>query len=224
MTGQVVTLLSFIIFLAFFGWLGYRRGARREMIVFIVAMIGWLLIQEAGNIFVNMANLGSAAFTFAREGGFSGSQEEAFAALSGATPLVTDENRPAYLYSLWLIGFVLTYILTNNVVQDKNSPRNGWAVLFGTLNGLFFALAFIPSMMAIFAPEGTTATTATAANGEGDFNFFTMLGNGLQLLWDGLSGLWGLVDGLGSLGLLILLTLLLVLAASTIRGGAKAKS
>jgi hypothetical protein len=218
MTGQVVTIISFVIFLAFFGWLGWRRGARREIIVFIVALAGWLVLQEMGDVFVNIANLGAAAFTFATAGGFSGSQEEALAALTGAEPLITADNRQAYLYVLWLTLFVITYILTNNMVEDKRSPRNGWAVLFGVLNGLFFALAFVPSMAAIFTPDGDLPTA------DEDFTFFTILANGLSILWEGLSGLWDLVENLGSLGMLVLLTLLLVLVANTIRGGAKAKS
>jgi hypothetical protein len=51
------------------------------------------------------------------------------------------------------------------------------------------------------------------------------LGGGLQLIWDGISSLWGVVTSAGNLGLVVLLTLLLVLAATTIRGGgAKAKT
>ncbi|HXF64509.1 MAG TPA: hypothetical protein VNK95_22960 [Caldilineaceae bacterium] len=218
MSSEAVTIFSFIIFLAFFGWLGWRRGARREIIVFIIALVSWLLIQEVGDVFVNIANLGAAAFTFASAGGFTGSQEEAFAALTSAPQIVNDDNRQAYLYLLWLVVFVITYIMTNNNVEDKRSPRNGWAVLFGVLNGLFFALAFVPSIAAMFAPDGTLEATGEAVN------FFALLGNGLRLLWEGVSGLWGVVENFGSLGLLIMLTLFLVLAASTIRGGAKAKS
>ena len=218
MSGEAVRVFSFIIFLTFFGWLGWRRGARREIIVFILALVGWLLIQEVGDVFVNIANLGAAAFTFASAGGFSGSQEEAFAALSDAPNLVTDDNRQAYLYLLWLALFVVTYIMTNYYVEDKRSPRDGWAALFGVLNGLFFALAFVPSITAIIAPEGALEATSN------EVSFFELLGNGLRLLWGGISGLWGVLENLGSLGLLIMLTLFLVLAASTIRGGAKAKS
>jgi hypothetical protein len=51
------------------------------------------------------------------------------------------------------------------------------------------------------------------------------MGGGLQLIWNGISSLWNLVLSAGSMGLVILLTLFLVLAATTIRnGGAKAKT
>lgn len=220
MTGDAVIILSFIIYLTFFGWLGWRRGARREIIVFCIALLGWLLMQEQGDIFVNVANLGAAAFAFARAGGFNGNTEEALAAIGGADRLVTDATRQAYLFMLWLAIFVLTYILTNTMVQDKDSKRNGWAALFGVLNGLFFAVAFLPSMIAMFVPDGTTTVTGDNVQ----VNLGTILSGGLRLLWDGISGMWTMVESFGSLGLLILLTLLLVLAASSIRGGAKAKS
>lgn len=220
MAGEAAIILSFIIYLSFFGWLGWRRGSRRELIVFIVALLGWLLMQEQGDVLVNIANLLGAAFVFARAGGFSGSAEEAFAAIGGADQLVTDATRQSYLFLLWLAVFVLTYILTNTMVQDKNSKRDGWAILFGVLNGLFFALAFLPSLIAMFVPEGSTTVTGT----DMEINLGTILSGGVRLLWDGITGMWSLVESMGSLGLLVLLTLLLVLAASSIRGGAKAKS
>jgi hypothetical protein len=220
MTGDAVIILSFLIYLTFFGWLGWRRGARREIIVFCVALLGWLLMQEQGDIFVNVANLGAAALAFARAGGFSGNAQEALAAIGGAEQLVTDATRQAYLFMLWLAIFVLTYILTNTMVQDKNSVRNGWAVLFGVLNGLFFALAFLPSLLAMFAEGGAVP----APDGTVDVDLSMILSGVLRLLWNGIAGMWTLVLSFGSLGLLLMLTLLLVLAASTIRGGAKAKS
>jgi hypothetical protein len=219
MTGQLAILVSFIIFLAFFGWLGWRRGARREIIVFIVAAAAWVLLQQQGSVFVNIANLASAAVVFARAGGFTGSPEDAFAAISDAPQLITEETRFSYLFVLWLLVFVVTYVLTTMTVADARSPHNGWAILFGILNGLFFGVAFLPSLNAIFAPDGGTPATEGGA-----LNLITLLGNGLRVLWEGLAELWGVVEATGKLGLLVLLTLLLVLAASTIRGGAKAKS
>ncbi len=220
MTGDAVIVLSFIVYLAFFGWLGWRRGARREIIVFIVALAGWLLMQEQGDILVNIANLGAAALAFARAGGFNGNTEEALAAISDAERIVTDSTREPYLFTIWLVLFVLAYILTNMVVQDKDSKRNGWAILFGIFNGIFFAPAFLPSLVTMFVPEETAGLAST----DMQFDLGTLLSGGARLLWDGIAGMWALLDSMGSLGLLILLTLLLVLAATSIRGSAKAKS
>jgi hypothetical protein len=197
--------------------LGWRRGARREVIVFTVAAISWILLQYKGDVFVNIANLAAAGLSFALSGGFTGSQEEAFAAITSTPDLITDSNRAAFLFLLWLAAFVTAYILTNLMVADKNSPRNGWAALAGMGNGLFFATAFLPSLYAIFAPEGTTLQVDS-------FSLGALITSTLDLLWDGIKGLWSLIASLGSLALLALLTILLVIAAKSISSGAKAKS
>jgi hypothetical protein len=220
MTSQVAIIISFIIYLVFFGWLGWRRGARREITVFLIALVAWLLLQQEGDLVVNIANLGGAAFTFATQGGFTGSQQDALAAVGNAPSLVGDDARTPFLFVVWVALFVGSYALSNVMIEDKKSIRNGWAILFGVLNGLFFAVAFGPSLVALFAPDGEF----TVVDDEG-LNLSGLFSGGLQLVWDGIRSLWEVVDSAGSLGLVILLTLLLVLAATTIRnGGAKAKT
>jgi hypothetical protein len=219
MTSQIAVIISFVIYLVFFGWLGWRRGARREITVFLIALVAWLLLQQEGDLVVNFANLGGAAITFATEGGFTGNQQDALAAISSAPALVSDDAATSFLFLVWLALFVGSYALSNTMIEDRQSNRNGWAILFGILNGLFFAVAFGPSLVMLFAPEGEF----TVVDDEG-LNLSGLLGGGLQLAWDGVSSLWGVVSSAGNLGLVILLTVLLVLAATTIRGGAKAKT
>jgi hypothetical protein len=115
--------------------------------------------------------------------------------------------------------FIGSYALSNIMIPDSKSLHNGWAILFGILNGLFFAVAFGPSLVALFAPEGEF----TVVDDDG-LNLSGLLSGGLQMIWDGIASLWGLVTSAGNLGLVLLLTLLLVLAATTIRGGARAKT
>lgn len=217
MTTQTSIVISFVIYLSFFGWLGWRRGVRREMIVFLIAVGLWLILQERGDTVVNIANLGGAAVTFAQAGGFGDNQQNAFAALSDAPSIVTTESREPFLFVLWVAALVASYAITNVAVQDKNSMRNGWAVLLGMLNGLFFAVAFLPSLAAIFSPDGTLVTAGGLNLGLG-----TILRGGLELLWDGISAIWGGIVALGPMALLVLVTLLLVLAAGTISGSKNA--
>lgn len=219
MTTQGAIIVSFIIYLVFFGWLGWRRGARREITVFVIALIAWIILQQEADTVVNVANLGGAAVTFATSGGFTGSQQDAFAAIGSAPALVSDDSRTPFLFVLWVAIFVGAYALSNVMIEDRQSQRNGWAILFGLLNGLFFTVAFGPSLIALFAPDGDFRVVD-----ENGLNLSGLLGSGLELIWDGITSLWGIVASLGNLGLLILLTLILVLAASTIRGGAKAKT
>jgi hypothetical protein len=216
---EVAIIISFVIYMVFFGWLGWRRGARREITVFLIALVAWLLLQQEGDTIVSIANLGGAAVTFAREGGFTGNQQDAFSAITNAPALVNDDGRTSFLFVLWIALFVGSYALSNMMIEDKNSQRNGWAILFGVLNGLFFAVAFGPSLVALYAPDGEF----TVVDDDG-LNLSGLLSGGLQMVWDGISSLWGVVTSAGNLGLVLLLTLLLVLAATTIRGGAKAKT
>lgn len=215
MSGQAAILISFIIYLTFFGWLGWRRGARREITVFTVALITGILLQEQGEIVVNMANLFGAAMVFAREGGFGGSQEEAFEALTGAPEVVSSDGEQSFLFVVWVVIFIITYAFSNNMIQDSDSESNGWAMLFGVLNGLFFAVAFVPSLLALFAGD------EVLAEGEAAVDFFALIGGGAELIWGGLNSVWSVIESSGSLGLLTLLTALLVLAATSIRGGKK---
>src|SRR3954453_6650696 len=103
--GEFAIIVSFIIYLVFFGWLGWRRGARREITVFLIALIAWLLLQQEGGAVVNMANLSGAAVTFAQSGGFTGNVQQAFTAIQSAPHLVKDEARVSFLFILWVIIF-----------------------------------------------------------------------------------------------------------------------
>lgn len=218
MNGQIAVLLSFVVYLAFFGWLGWRRGVTRELIVFLAALFGWLALQQRGEIVVNMANLMAAGFDFARAGGFNGSEEEAFAALASAPNLVSSDGQTAFLYVVWVAGVILIYLGTNWVVSDEKSRSNGWSILLGMLNGLFFAIIFLPGMFALFSSEGSVPES------EGGIDLLGMLGKGLQLVWDGIVAAWNLLTPLGPTGILLLVTGILVLAAISIRSSAKAKS
>ena len=218
MTGQVAILISLLIYLTIFGWLGWRRGFARELTVAIVAVIGLLVLQQRGDILVSMANLMAAGLQFAREGGFTGNAEEAFSALANAPQWVTAETQEAFLYVVWVAAFIIAYLLTSWAIPDKKSEKNGWAIILGVLNGFFFAMVFLPSLGALFSPEDSE----TELNASMDL--VSMLGRGVQLLWDAVVAIWGLIAPLGSVGILILLTGILVIAAMSIRSGAKAKS
>jgi hypothetical protein len=219
MTAQASVLVSFVIYVVFFGWLGWQRGMRREIVVFLIALIAWLLLQQEGDTVVRIANLGGAALAFAQGGGFSGDSTDALATLGSATPLINEEGQQPFLFVIWVALFVGAYALSNVMVEDKKSPRNGWAILLGILNGFFFAVAFGPSLLTLFTEDGQTTLTS----GQG-IELLPLLRSGLELVGSGISSLWALISSAGNLGLVVMLTLLLVLAAGTIKGGAKPKS
>ena len=218
MDGQFAGIISFFIYLFFFGWLGLRRGVTREIIVFATALVGWLVTSERGYIVVNVANIGAASLEFAKAGGFNGSTEEAFTALTNAPLLVTDETQSSFLYLVWVGGVLLMYLLTNMMIPDKRSKSNVWSMLIGMLNGLFFALIFLPGLSTLFS------SGASEMEAQGSMDLMGMIETGGLLLFDAFSSIWKAITPLGPNGILILGTCVLVLVAISISGGSRAKT
>ena len=88
----------------------------------------------------------------------------------------------------------------------------------GIFNGLFFGVVFVPGLVALFGTDDTLPDLGA------DLNLLELVKASGGLLWNGIRSLWTLVESAGSLGLIVILTLLLVLAATSIKGNAKAKS
>lgn len=217
MDGQYAGLLSFVIYLFFFGWLGRRRGVARELIVFVTALFGWLIMSQRGYIVVNMANIGAASLEFARAGGFNGNTEEAFMALANAPLLVTAETQSSFLYLTWVGSVIFMYLFTNLVIPDGKSKGNGWSILFGMLNGLFFAIIFLPGLSTLFSGE------EAESGAQQSMDLVGVAEQGGILVLEGFSGLWDAITPLGPNGVLILVTAVLVLVAISVTGGARAK-
>ncbi len=217
MDGQFAGLMSFFIYLFFFGWLGLRRGVTREVIVFLTALIGWVITSQRGYIVVNVANISAASLEFAKAGGFSGSSEEAFAALTNAPLLVTVETQSSFLYLVWVGGVIFMYFFTHMVIPDSRSKSNGWSLLIGMMNGLFFALIFLPGLSTLFTGGGSEMQA------QDSMDLMSMVQAGGQLLFDAASGIWQAIYPFGPNSMLIIVTGVLVLFALSISGGSRAK-
>jgi hypothetical protein len=221
MTARLEVLVTFIVYLLFFAWIGWRRGFRPELIVFCTALIAWIVLQEFGDIFVRLANLAGLAVRLVTSGGLSGDPEVALAAIRSAPPVITEQSRPGFLFILWVIVVVLAYIVSSwpHFKGKRDAGLNGWAILLGMANGLLFASIFLPRLVALLTPEGTPVVGLAA-----ETSLFGFLIRGVRLLFENLSALWALIRPQSSIVLLLMLTLFLVLVASTLRTGAKAKS
>ncbi len=221
--GQTELLLAFIIYLIFFGWIGYRRGARRELVVFLVAFISWLFLLEQGDIFVRIANLGSKFMAFIRAGGLGENPDEAFGAIGDAPAWVTAQSAPGFLFLIWVVILVLTYWFTSARIPSAKSRRDGWAILLGVLNGLFFASVFLPRLLGLaYGLAGGAAVGAPAP--VPSVSFFGLLGNALSLFIDSLTSFWLLIAPQRPVAILLLITLVLLIASLSIRRSARAKS
>jgi uncharacterized membrane protein required for colicin V production len=146
--GAVVTLqsqvlIAFLLYLIFWGWTGYRRGAVREVWLLIITVGAWVLLQERGSILVRLANFGGKFGALVGAGGLSGENtEDALQALADAPNIVTDENQAGFLFLIWAVIVVISYI----VLSDKRirSPKGGLGFLFGAINGVVFAALLLP--------------------------------------------------------------------------------
>lgn len=220
MNNQVEIALTFLLYILFWGWVGYQRGTRREMIVFIVAVISWLILNERGDIFVRMINLGSKFFAFVRGGGLGADPAPGFAAIQGAQPWVTTEQAPGFLFLIWVAILLFTYWLTSK--PNYTSPRSGWAAVLGIVNGLFLTSVLLPRLVNLLNVNGTALT----AEGVGQApleGVLILLQAILSWAFAFLGSLWTFIQPQRPLILLFLLLLILGLTYYSMRSNAPAR-
>lgn len=216
MNGQLEVLITFLLYIAFFGWVGYLRGTLSEGIVFGVALLSWLALQEQGDIFVRLVNLGSKGVAFVQAGGLGENPDQAFGAIGSAAPWVTAESRGGFLFLLWAFLLFLAYIVSSPRMLGKKSKSDGWAIILGILNGLLYATILLPRLVILLQPVDVADATG------GISGFLDVLGGGFELLRSSIGGLWNIFDpAQQSLILLALLTIFLLLAANSLRSGTR---
>ena len=211
-------LVTLLLYLLFFGWIGVRRGTLPELIVLGVALLFWVGIQTFSGPIVTFTNLPSKVLQAVFTGQFSTEDLNAIAALPN---VVTPENQRAYLFLLWGLALLLTYILTGSLIDRDALGNPGWAFLVGIANALVFASILLPRLITLVLPEVGGAITlgdgVTLDSITDRVDIFGVLGRGIGVIVENLSELWVAIQPQAELVLLVLLTLILVLAASTLR-------
>ncbi|MCB0054636.1 MAG: hypothetical protein KDE24_34400 [Caldilinea sp.] len=217
MTTDTLTLIAFALYLIFFGWLGYRRGVWPELTLLLVTAVSWVLLQERGSIVVRMTNFFGKFLVLIRSGGLTGSTEDALQAVSDAPNVITDENQYGFLFLVWAVIVLFTFILTTNTKIVRRGKHGFVAVLLGLANGLVFAALLIPVLSRVF--ETMPAEQAEAAPLNALYVLVTklweMFATTVQNLWQWMeplvpSSVW-----------LIVITLLLIAIAWPVRRSAK---
>ncbi len=216
MTPDTLTLIAFGLYLMFFGWLGYRRGVWPELTLSIVTVVSWVLLQERGSIVVRMTNFFGKFLVLIRSGGLTGSTEDALQAVSEAPNVITDENQYRFLFLVWAVIVLLTFIFTSNTKIVKRGKHNFAATLLGVANGLIFAALLLPVLS-----QALTKIPAEQA-GAAPLNALYRL---VQELWrvfvTTVQDLWQWIGPLPPSVWLIIITVLLVLIAWPVRRSAK---
>jgi hypothetical protein len=216
MTQDTQVLLAILLYLAFFAWIGFRRGFRSELTVFIVALLAWVVLQERGNIFVALTNMVVSFGALFGASLASGTVDQNN--LSTGSDFVQPGGEETFLFLLWIIILFLTYYITSRPGFAKSSKKTAWAAIVGALNGFLFLAVMLPKFNQLYVMGGGQFSQAPLRT------FVALITQFFSYLFNLVRNFWQWVQPLSPITLLVIITLLLALAAFTLRGSMKAKS
>lgn len=215
---QLQVAIAFGLYSFVFGWIGFNRGWVRELWVFGIAFVSLVFLRLQGEIVIRIVNLAWRLFQALLQGGLSDSGISS----AGTSNLITlcpdpqtvppvECNSSGFLFLLWVFIVIVTYLATNALIPK--SPKNGWAIVVGLLNGLLYASVFLPRLLALFRPDLVQIDQPII--------FETMIGllrTTVTLITNVINSFWTLVEPIRPFVILAFLILLVVGAASTLRG------
>lgn len=216
MNSQIEIALTFLLYIIFWGWIGYQRGTRRELIIFGVSALSWLLLNERGDIFVRVVNLGSKFLAFVQGGGLGADPTPGFEAVKNAPQWVTDERRAGFLFLLWVAILLFTYWITSKPGFVSKSKRDGWAAVLGIVNGLFLTSVLLPRLLTLVNANGGSLV----ASGEGQAPLAGMrqlVAAIISTVFSFLGGFWNFIQPQRAIVILLLLLLILGLTFYSMR-------
>ncbi len=214
--------VAFVLYVLLFGWIGFRRGLFRELSVLIVSIGGFFLLQQnqglaldivsqALGVLLGIISVGAKFLASLRAGGAGGVGEPVFTL--GPSDWLSDTDQPTIAFLVWSGLLLLTYILTNKAIPDRQSSSGLLAALVGIGNGLFYIPTFAPRLIA-FIPEIGVETASSPGTGmQGVLRSVTdMMQSNFGNIWEALGPQQPLLAA-------IALTVLLVAVISTLRRG-----
>ena len=149
MVDQLQVAIAFLLYMFVFGWIGWRRGMNRELIVLVTSLITLIIVRLQGDTLVRIANLAWQLFNMILAGGLSesGATDTATttALITTCSDTVTTCTAPGYLFLFWVTVVIFAYLI--GTIYVKNSPSNGWAVLIGIANGFVYASVVLPRLL-----------------------------------------------------------------------------
>ncbi len=216
MTQDTQVLLAIMLYLAFFAWIGWRRGLRSELTVFIVALLSWVLLQERGTIFVRLTNMMVKFGALLGTSLASGTVDEGN--LNNSGDFVATGGEESFLFLVWIIILFLVYFITSRPGFAAKSKSSAWSAIVGSLNGFLFLAVMLPKFSQLYIASGGEYSEAPLRT------FLSLITQFITYLIDVVRNFWQWLQPLSPLTVLIVITVVLGLAAYTLRSGAKAKS
>jgi hypothetical protein len=206
-TANLAAMVALFIYLAFFGAIGYRRGAQRELWVLAIAVLAAFGLQQFSDLLVLTLDRFGKGLAFIT--GQPVPDQSALGAWAEA-------NTQTLLLLLWLATIVVTYFLTNRLV--RKSSHDGWAILLGVLNGVVFAMIFAPLLTSLIYPD---VTIEGPISQRPVLNFFGNLWLQITTL---MSRVWAALGPAAENVFFAAIVFLVLLAAFTLRSSTRAKS
>lgn len=218
MTTDTQILIAFILYLVFFGWIGYRRGSVSEVWFFAITIASWVLLQERGTIVVRLTNFAGKFVVLVRSGGLTGEGEDAIRALAEAPNVITDENQDGFLFLVWALVVLSTFLATSDPRIMKRSKSKTWGVIFGVLNGIVLAAILLPYLSRALqtAPEIQAQNAALGG-------LFALVSRLWELSSAALQTVWSWIVTMPPTGWLVVITILLLLIAWPMRSSVVGK-
>ena len=157
-------VITLALFLAGFGYLGWRRGSRREFVALLGIILGHRVwTTELGERFVLWVNQWYIMMKIGIEARFDPiKMAELSANIGQIKPLITPERQDAFLFFTFLALVMLGYALGQTSFAE--APHSLVGALMGMVNGYLLVLWLFPTLFAVLpsAPPGRSAAARVA--------------------------------------------------------------
>ncbi len=213
--------VAFVFYVLLFGWIGFRRGLFRELMVLVVSVGGFFFLQQNQGLALDIVRqvlgllggiitIGMRLIAALRAGG-AGGEGEPVHTLWNASDALSDADQPTVSFLVWAGVLLLTYLLTNKAIPDSQSTSGMLAALIGMGNGLFYIPTFAPRLFDFIPEIGVEPVSATGAGVQGAFGGISeMMQSSFGNIWEALGPQQPMLIAIG-------LTVLLVAVISTLR-------
>jgi hypothetical protein len=203
--------IAFLLYLGFWGWLGYRRGAVREVWLLVISVGAWVLLQERGTILVRLANFAGKFVALVKAGGLSDESTDALQALADAPDVVTTQNEPGFLFLGWALIVMIAYIVLSDNRWNSRSKKGGLGFLVGAINGLVFAAILLPILADLVETSDSTFADAPLQS------LVDLTIAAFTQIFGFLHGLWEIITPISGQAWFALIFVILIIAAFTLR-------
>lgn len=211
MTLQTRVVIAFLLYLGFWGWLGYRRGAAREIWLLVISVGAWVLLQERGTILVRLANFAGKFVALVSAGGLGEDSAGALQALAEAPDVVTAENESGFLFLGWVLIVMIAYIVLSDGRWNSRSKKGGLGFVVGAINGLVFAAILLPILANLVEiSDGSFAEAPLQSLVDLTIGVFTRI-------LDFLRGFWEIITPVNGQVWFAIIFVILIFAAFTLR-------